>query len=1113
MYYSVLSQLDALTDLYIFVASLAIGLLALLRWKSGPLRFWFAANCFLACIWSLSDAASDIGALSLFLFFLRLGSVGWIFLGPSLFIFLAYFLGREDLVQARRRRLLLLALAFPFWAAFVVSPGFFSSIFRSPHDGHYLTAPNSFFSFILVSVIGWAVVQVWILFRSLRRQFDPLIRRRSRVLMLLLAGMTALGVTTDVILPALNFSAFSLGGILYGLFCMTVFAMIQRFQLLPSAQVLSAKVDQLQEFNRTLEQKVEERTSELRASEQRYREIFENVQDFVFSLDLEARFTSANPQMERVTGVREKEVKGRSLFQVIGENCPPPLLEEWNRSWNDIQAQIRAPENLYRYEVLMPVPNGEVRNVIFTLSGIFREGKLAGYLGLGRDVTESQRAEEALRESETRHREIFENVQEIIISLDREGRIVSANPQIRLTLPVIADQISGQMLTDLIGAALPPVVQERWQRALRIVQAEVKQPQDKFEEVVLIPSASGEWRTYMFTFSGIFREGKLVGYLLLGRDVTESQRAEVALQKSEKRFRSLVENMNDWVWEVDRNGIYTYVSPIVKDLLGYEPEEVIGKTPFDFMPKDEAERMAGLFKGIIESSQPFAGLENTNLSQDGREVVLETSGVPVYDHQGNFSGYQGIDRDITERKMAEKALRESEVRYREIFDNVQEMIQSMDLEGRILSGNPRVRTLVGGNPEQNQGRLFSEVIADNLPPAVLEKWQKAWQQIRQGIQKPGDVFQEEVIVPIPSGEFKTLALTYSGIFRQGRLAGYLQMGRDITESVKLKRALEEYSANLEQLVAERTHELEATYKKLAESARLAGKAEMAAGVLHNMGNAINSIGVRLEMVRAHICNCPMESVLRAVEFLEQQQEHLGSFFREDPKGKQVLPFLKELAVTSQPVRAQMKETLEFVRGKIQHIAEIITVEQRYHRPGQLTEPADLNQVVREAFSLLQDSLQRRGIQIEQELAELPLLNLDRSQAIQVVFNLLKNAAEALEKNPEGERRLQVRSRAKDEGAGEVEISVEDNGIGIRPEDLPRLFQFGFTTKALRGGHGFGLHASANFIQSMGGRIEAASQGPGQGAVFRVYLPLGADQEKVTSDLEKEEDHEPAHIGD
>ena len=129
-----------------------------------------------------------------------------------------------------------------------------------------------------------------------------------------------------------------------------------------------------------------------------------------------------------------------------------------------------------------------------------------------------------------------------------------------------------------------------------------------------------------------------------------------ALRESEDRFRSLVETTSDWIWEVDQESIYTYVSPKVKDLLGYELEEVIGKTLFDLMPADEAERVGGLFRDIVDSREPFKGLKNTNLHKDGRHVVLETSGVPIFDKAGNLTGFRGIDRDITERKKAEEEL-------------------------------------------------------------------------------------------------------------------------------------------------------------------------------------------------------------------------------------------------------------------------------------------------------------------------------------------------------------------------------------------------------------------------------------------------------------------------
>lgn len=136
--------------------------------------------------------------------------------------------------------------------------------------------------------------------------------------------------------------------------------------------------------------------------------------------------------------------------------------------------------------------------------------------------------------------------------------------------------------------------------------------------------------------------------------------AESSLRESEERYRSLVETTYDWIWEVNAQGIYTYASPKSLDLLGYTPAEVVGKSPFDFMPPAEARRVRTLWEEAVGNRKTFSGLENTNIHKNGHEVVLETSGVPVIGPNGVFRGYRGMDRDITERKRLEAQLRQAQ---------------------------------------------------------------------------------------------------------------------------------------------------------------------------------------------------------------------------------------------------------------------------------------------------------------------------------------------------------------------------------------------------------------------------------------------------------------------
>ena len=142
----------------------------------------------------------------------------------------------------------------------------------------------------------------------------------------------------------------------------------------------------------------------------------------------------------------------------------------------------------------------------------------------------------------------------------------------------------------------------------------------------------------------------------LAWDIVQRKQAEELLKDSERRFRNLVETTSDWIWEIDANGVYTYASPRIRDILGFESSEIIGKRPEDFMPPEEAKRVLGIFTSIFASRSQFSNLENKNLHKDGRVIILETSGVPIADNDGVFRGYRGIDRDITERKLAEQAL-------------------------------------------------------------------------------------------------------------------------------------------------------------------------------------------------------------------------------------------------------------------------------------------------------------------------------------------------------------------------------------------------------------------------------------------------------------------------
>ncbi len=200
--------------------------------------------------------------------------------------------------------------------------------------------------------------------------------------------------------------------------------------------------------------------------------------------------------------------------------------------------------------------------------------------------------------------------------------------------------------------------------------------------------------------------------------------AEEALRKSEEWFRDLTESTSDWIWEVDVDGVYTYAGPRAKDLLGYEPDEIVGKTPFDLMPPQEAERVASAFREIVESRKPIVRLENVNLHKDGHEVMLETSGVPVFDTDGKLSAYRGVYHDITERKRSER-VRESIYRISETANaakNLQELFSSIHgIIGELMPAENFYISLYDHSSDMLSFPYFADQFDETPAPRKLGK--------------------------------------------------------------------------------------------------------------------------------------------------------------------------------------------------------------------------------------------------------------------------------------------------------------------------------------------------------------------------------------------------------
>ncbi len=540
---------------------------------------------------------------------------------------------------------------------------------------------------------------------------------------------------------------------------------------------------------------------------------------------------------------------------------------------------------------------------------------------------------------------------------------------------------------------------------------------------------------------------------------------EKALHESEERMRAIVNTAADGIITIDEKGVLESFNAAAEKMFGYSESEVVGKnvsllTPAPYREEHDMYlqryRETGV-KTILGGYRELIGKR-----KDGSTFPLDLCASEV--HIGDSRIFTGIVRDITKRKQAESVLK----RFRLAIDASADAVFLIDRETmRFVDASKSACESLGYSydellsmgphdikPEFTRERLaakFDEIITKKVSVGVLETVHR---------RKDGTDFPAEVMIQSASVERRTIMVAAV---------------RDITERKWADQQLDQL------------------HKEVVDASRKAGMAEIATGVLHNVGNVLNSVNVSATLVSDKMRRSKVSSLAKVTGLMREHTHDLGAFITEDEQGKKLPAYLDKLAEHLDAEQSSMMGELQELTKNIDHIKKIVSAQQSHAGAFGVEETASIAEVVDDALKVNMTSFERHGIDIVRDYAELPPITLDKQKLLQIMVNLEQNAKQAVRDCDCRDKRLTLRIASH--GDDMVRIEVIDNGMGIAAENMAKIFSHGFTTK--ENGHGFGLHSAALAAKKMGGSLSVHSDGPGTGATFTLDLPLKQAETKVT----------------
>jgi len=394
------------------------------------------------------------------------------------------------------------------------------------------------------------------------------------------------------------------------------------------------------------------------------------------------------------------------------------------------------------------------------------------------------------------------------------------------------------------------------------------------------------------------------------------------------------------------------------------------------------------------------------------------------------------------------------------LENIPDKVYFKDRESRFIAASQSTCMLHGCSPADLVGKTDFDTFAGEHAQAAYDDEQRI---IATGQPLLGKLEKESW----PDGRV-TWVMTSKLPLRDetGDIIGTFGVSQDVTARVAAE------------------HSLEKVRQDLIETSRLAGMAEVATGVLHNVGNVLTSLNLSSSLIATGLRQSKAESLGKLSALLREHAADLGPFLSTDPRGRRIPEFIETLATHAIEERHRLLAEVDSLQKNVDHIREIVVMQQAYATMVGVVEPLNAVELMEDSVRMNSGVLSRHAVRIVRDFHPAPLVEAERGKVLQILVNVIRNAKHATDDGGAADKIITLRIAPG--SPGRVVLSVQDNGVGIAPENLARIFAHGFTTR--KDGHGFGLHSSANAAKKMKGSVTVQSDGLGRGAAFTLDLP-------------------------